>query len=136
MGPRHTSYYLSFAAMQVAYSYSLQLRDEWGYQYWVTTDAGSVDLLITQHGLCSTRECAAKLALENGLQGEMGGGTFTYLTLPDQVQAGTVDVSYIDETVKAMLRTKFSLGLFESMSFYSGSRDHWTYWPIRSLSVR
>ena len=34
----------------------------------------------------------------------------------DQVEAGTVDVSYIDETVKTVLRTKFSLGLFESMS--------------------
>ncbi|KAH9887635.1 glycoside hydrolase superfamily [Cubamyces lactineus] len=91
-----------------------QLRNEWGYQYWVTTDAGSVDLLITTHGTCDTRECAAKTALENGLSGEMGGGTYTYLTLPDQVKAGTVDVKYIDETVKAMLRTKFALGLFEN----------------------
>ncbi|KAL7281865.1 hypothetical protein ACG7TL_003330 [Trametes sanguinea] len=91
-----------------------QLRNEWGYQYWVTTDAGSVDLLITTHGTCDTRECAAKTAIENGLSGEMGGGSFTYLTLPDQVKAGTVDVKFIDETVKAMLRTKFALGLFEN----------------------
>ncbi|KAI9060879.1 glycoside hydrolase family 3 protein [Trametes sanguinea] len=90
------------------------LRNEWGYQYWVTTDAGSVDLLITTHGTCDTRECAAKTAIENGLSGEMGGGSYTYLTLPDQVKAGTVDVKFIDETVKAMLRTKFALGLFEN----------------------
>ena len=85
----------------------------------MTTDAGSVDLLITTHGTCDTRECAAKTAIENGLSGEMGGGTYTYLTLPgeasapldkccgsyihpDQVKAGTVDIKYIDETVKAM----------------------------------
>ncbi|KAI0640646.1 glycoside hydrolase superfamily [Trametes meyenii] len=90
------------------------LRNEWGYKYWVTSDAGSVDLLITTHGTCDTRECAAKAALENGISGEMGGGTYTYLTLPDQVRAGTVDVKFIDETVEAMLRTKFSLGLFEN----------------------
>ncbi|KAI0051485.1 glycoside hydrolase family 3 protein [Auriscalpium vulgare] len=90
------------------------LRNEWGYKYWVTTDAGSVDLLISLHGTCDTRECAAKIALENGLSGEMGGGTYTYLTLPDQIAAGTVDVSFLDQTVKAMLRTKFTLGLFES----------------------
>ncbi|KAJ8469471.1 hypothetical protein ONZ51_g8966 [Trametes cubensis] len=90
------------------------LRNEWGYKYWVTTDAGSVDLLITTHGTCDTRECAAKTALENGLSGEMGGGSYTYLTLPDQVKAGTVDIKYIDETVEAMLRTKFALGLFEN----------------------
>ncbi|KZT23228.1 glycoside hydrolase family 3 protein [Neolentinus lepideus HHB14362 ss-1] len=90
------------------------LRDEWGYPYLVTSDAGSVDLLITTHGVCETRECAAKLALENGIQMEMGGGTYTYLTLPDQVINGTVNVSYIDETVKTILRTKFALGLFEN----------------------
>ncbi|KIK63658.1 glycoside hydrolase family 3 protein [Collybiopsis luxurians FD-317 M1] len=90
------------------------LRDEWQYPYWVTTDAGSVDLLITFHKTCDTRECAAKAVIENGLSGEMGGGSYTYLTLPDQVAAGTVNESFIDETVKAMLRTKFTLGLFES----------------------
>jgi beta-glucosidase len=52
-----------------------KLRDEWGYKYWVTCDAGSFDLQITMHGTCDTRECAAKAALENGLSGEMGGGT-------------------------------------------------------------
>ncbi len=67
----------------------------------------------------------------------MGGGTYTYLTipgqsddrivhtwrhahalpelLPDQVKAGTIDIKFVDETVKTMLRTKFALGLFESM---------------------
>ncbi|PFH45933.1 glycoside hydrolase family 3 protein [Amanita thiersii Skay4041] len=90
------------------------LRDQWGYKYWVTTDAGSVDLLINLHGTCDSRECAAKTTLENGWSGEMGGGTYTYLTLPDQIKAGKVDVKALDETVKAMLRTKFSLGLFEN----------------------
>lgn len=66
------------------------------------TDAGSVDLLITTHGTCETRECAAATTVENiqGVpifesvfplsaladrdisEGEMGGGTYTYLTLP------------------------------------------------------
>ncbi|KAG9219631.1 hypothetical protein CCMSSC00406_0006047 [Pleurotus cornucopiae] len=113
------------------------LRKEWGYKYWVVSDAGSVDLLITLHGTCSTRECAAKTTLEKGLSGEMGGGTYTYLTLPgtqssialttklnsvqrmcpmyiDQIRAGQVDIKALDATVKYMLRTKFSLGLFEN----------------------
>ncbi|TFK34360.1 glycoside hydrolase superfamily [Crucibulum laeve] len=90
------------------------LRNEWGYKYWVTTDAGSVDLLITLHGTCDTRECAAKTALENGISGEMGGGTYTFLTIPDQIKAGTIDVKFLDQTVKSMLRTKFALGLFEN----------------------
>ena len=40
----------------------------------------------------------------------------TYLLPTDQVRAGTVDIKYVDETVKTMLRTKYALGLFESMS--------------------
>ncbi|KAK7053727.1 glycoside hydrolase superfamily [Favolaschia claudopus] len=99
------------------------LRNEWGYKYWVTCDAGAIDLLMTLHGTCDTRECAAKTALENGISGEMGGGTYTYLTLPDQIAAGTVDVKYLDQTVSAMLRTKFSLGLFENPYPYEDYRS-------------
>ncbi|KAF8148855.1 glycoside hydrolase superfamily [Crassisporium funariophilum] len=95
-------------------SFAFWLRNEWGYKYWVTTDAGSVDLLISLHGTCDTRECAAKVALENGLSGEMGGGTYTYLTLPDQIKAGTVDVKFLDATVRGMLTAKFAMGLFEN----------------------
>lgn len=63
----------------------------------------------------------------------MGGGTYTYLTLPgpcrpvqlynliytlDQIASGSVDVHYVDETVKTVLRTKFALGLFESKFYH------------------
>ncbi|KAI0686420.1 glycoside hydrolase superfamily [Cytidiella melzeri] len=89
------------------------LRNEWGYKYFVTCDAGSIDLLVSTHAVCADRECAARVGIEN-YSGEMGGGTYTYLTLPDQVNAGNVSVTYIDETVKSILRTKFSLGLFEN----------------------
>ncbi|RDB30408.1 Periplasmic beta-glucosidase [Hypsizygus marmoreus] len=89
------------------------LRNEWGYKYWLTSDAGSVDLLVTLHGTCETRECAAKTAVEN-LSGEMGGGTYTYLTLPDQVKTGKVDIRYIDDAVRGILRAKFAMGLFEN----------------------
>ncbi|KAJ7733286.1 glycoside hydrolase [Mycena metata] len=90
------------------------LRNEWGFKYWLTDDAGAIDNLLAQfHQVCDTRECAAKTAIEN-LSGEMGGGSYTYLTLPDQIAAGTVDVKLVDQTVTFMLRTKFSLGLFEN----------------------
>ncbi|KAI0734869.1 glycoside hydrolase superfamily [Fomitopsis betulina] len=111
------SAYSSYDGVPVISSYHILteiLREEWQYPYYVTTDAGSPDLLMTWHYTCADRECVAKQTLENGLQMEMGGGTYTYLTLPDQVAAGTVNVSYIDETVKTVLRTKFALGLFEN----------------------
>ncbi|KIJ31722.1 glycoside hydrolase family 3 protein [Sphaerobolus stellatus SS14] len=99
------------------------LRNEWGYKYWVTCDAGSIDLLISTHGTCDSRACAAKLGLENGIQGEMGGGSYTYLTIPDQIANGSISETYLDQTVKAMLRTKFSLGLFENPYPYADWRS-------------
>ncbi|KAJ8094890.1 hypothetical protein PM082_010105 [Marasmius tenuissimus] len=98
------------------------LRNEWGYKYWVTTDAGSVDLLINLHFTCETRECAAKASVEN-YSGEMGGGSYTYLTLTEQVKAGSVDEKIIDDTVRYLLRVKFTLGLFESPYPYSDYID-------------
>ena len=38
--------------------------------------------------------------------------------LVDQVAAGTVNESSIDDVVKTILRTKFSLGLFEGTVLY------------------
>lgn len=73
-----------------------QLRKEWGYKYWVTCDAGSIDLQISTHFTCDTRECAAKAALENGLSGEMGGGECS--TIPP------IDLSTL--LYKALTRTK------------------------------
>lgn len=72
----------------------------------------------------------------------MGGGTYTYLTLVDQVKKGLISKSYIDETVKYILRTKFSLGLFESKpctlrftkhhDFDRGSIDPYPYKDYKS----
>ncbi|KAG8932639.1 hypothetical protein FRC03_011255 [Tulasnella sp. 419] len=65
------------------------------------------------HQVCDGRECSARAGIK-GYSGEMGGGTYTYLTLVDQVKKGLISVDYINETVKYLLRTKFTLGLFEN----------------------
>jgi len=86
-------------------------------------------MLKNNHGTCDTRECCAKAAVEC-IQGEMGGGTYTYETLPAQVRAGAVSQSIIDETVRTMLRTKFALGLFESESKQKRIVERWTHKAI------
>jgi len=81
---------------------------------------------MTLHKIASSREECAKLTIENvsssdflssslsrdslvfflllrsrsqGLSVEMGGGTYTFFTLEDQVAAGTVNESLIDRTL-------------------------------------
>ncbi|KAL8278947.1 hypothetical protein RQP46_008616 [Phenoliferia psychrophenolica] len=88
------------------------LRDEWGWPAFAMSDAGGVDLLQTQHKVTSDREGCAKITVDNFV-GEMGGGTYTFETLQDQVAAGTVNVSSIDRALSYLLYTKFALGLFE-----------------------
>ncbi|KAG8845152.1 hypothetical protein FRB91_002028 [Serendipita sp. 411] len=106
------------------------LRNQIGYNYWVTSDAGAVDLLHSFHQVSSGREQDAKLAVEN-YSGEMGGGTYTYLTLVDQVKNGKVDIKYINKTVEYILRAKFSLGLFENPYPYADYAK-----TIRSASTK
>ena len=60
---------------------------------------------------------------------------FAYSVSLDQVKAGNLSASYIDETVKTVLRTKFALGLFESTwrtmhSYYAYMNN-----AARSLSI-
>lgn len=90
------------------------LRKQLGYKYMVTTDAGAVSLLHTMHQVSSGYEEDARLAVQV-YQTQMGGDAFyPYLTLVDQVKKGLINVSYIDKTVEYVLRTKFTLGLFEN----------------------
>jgi beta-glucosidase len=55
------------------------LRDEWGYKYWVTSDAGATDRLCDAFKLCSSNpidsEAITLQALPAGNDVEMGGGS-------------------------------------------------------------
>ena len=48
---------------------------------------------------------------------QKGSSTHSFVSL-DQVAAGTVDESVIDEAVATLLRAKFVLGLFESKATF------------------
>ncbi|KAJ5040647.1 uncharacterized protein L3040_006296 [Drepanopeziza brunnea f. sp. 'multigermtubi'] len=79
------------------------LREEWGYQYFVTTDAGATDRL-----------CNAFKALPAGNDVEMGGGSYSYSNIPELVESGKLDIGIVDEAVSRQLRAKFAMGLFEN----------------------
>ncbi|KAL1962591.1 hypothetical protein VTN77DRAFT_9384 [Rasamsonia byssochlamydoides] len=94
------------------------LRDEWGYDYWVTSDAGGTDRLCTAFRLCQSSpidsEAITLKALPAGTDVEMGGGSFNYRTIPQLVQSGKLDIKTVDTAVSRLLRAKFEMGLFEN----------------------
>ncbi|KAJ2894760.1 hypothetical protein MKZ38_007245 [Zalerion maritima] len=94
------------------------LREQWGYQYWVTSDAGATDRLCGSFNMCVNdpidMEAVTLLALPAGNDVEMGGGSYNYQTIPDLVEAGKLDESVVDTAVKRVLRSKFTAGIFEN----------------------
>ena len=94
------------------------LRDEWGYQYWVTSDAGATDRLCAAFKMCQAKpidmEAVTMYTLPAGNDVEMGGGSFNYQKIPDMVASGKLDMSVVDTAVSRLLRAKFQMGLFEN----------------------
>lgn len=102
------------------------LRDEWGYEFYVMSDAGATDRLASPFRICPSplnkygqevnegNECVTLNALPAGTDVEMGGGSFNYRSIPDLVESGDLDVAVVDEAVTRQLRAKFTMGLFEN----------------------
>jgi beta-glucosidase len=97
------------------------LRGEWGYKYWVTSDAGATDRLCNNFKMCQWKtedtpidsEAVTLLALPNGNDVEMGGGSFNYANIPQLVEEGKLAIEIVNRAVSRQLRAKFEMGLFE-----------------------
>lgn len=101
------------------------LRNEWGFNYWVSSDAGATDRLANAFYVCpeplgtygesitAGNECITLATLPNGGDVEMGGGSFNYRAIPELVQSGRLHESVVDTAVSRLLAAKFEMGLFE-----------------------
>lgn len=94
------------------------LREEWGYKYWLTSDAGATDRLCCAFKMCSCKpidsEAVTLYALPAGNDVEMGGGSYNFENIPKLVEAGKLEQDVVDAAVSRQLRAKFEMGLFEN----------------------
>ncbi|CAI7577002.1 unnamed protein product [Penicillium bialowiezense] len=94
------------------------LREEWGYEYFVMTDAGGSDRICSYFKLCESKpidmESVTTQILTAGTDVEMGGGSFNYQKIPELVKSGKLDIAVVDTAVSRLLRAKFEMGLFEN----------------------
>ena len=89
------------------------LRDSWGFQGFVVSDADAVKGL-TIHGFARDFADAADRAFDAGVNMEMATGTTAYSTsLIAAVSEGRISRRVLDEAVRPILETKVVLGLFE-----------------------
>ncbi|MFC6858113.1 glycoside hydrolase family 3 N-terminal domain-containing protein [Zunongwangia atlantica] len=88
------------------------LREKWGFDGFVISDLASIEGLLGDHHIVDTEEDAAAVAMNAGVDVDLGGNGFDDALL-DAVKAGKVSEKRIDEAVKRILAVKFKLGLFE-----------------------
>jgi len=89
------------------------LREEWGFQGYVTSDGGGLEMLVDYHHAARDNAQAARLAIAAGVDYDLSNGA-VYHTLAEQVRNGTVSERHLDRAVSAVLACKFRLGLFEN----------------------
>lgn len=106
------------------------LRKQWGFDGFVITDCGAINMLVWGHDTAASPEEAAASALKAGVDMEMSGDMFR-AHLEQAVLNGRVDMAVLDEAVSRILRIKFELGLFERpyvdperAARIIGSREH------------
>ncbi len=89
------------------------LRKEWGFKGTVVSDYYAMTELEKRHHVALDKADAAKQSLEAGLDVELPDGDVNK-TLVEQVKAGKIPQSLIDQAVSRILYQKFQLGLFEN----------------------
>ena len=87
------------------------LRDEWGFKGFVVSDLESIDGLQTAHRVAASREEAGELALNAGVDVDLG--AHCYALLKESVEKGRVPMKVLDRAVKRVLLRKFEAGLFD-----------------------
>ena len=101
--PDHTNHWLLGAV----------LRQEWGFQGYITSDGGALQMLYETHHVAANAADAAREAIAAGVDFDLSDGS-VYRTLVDSVKQGKVPEAEVDAAVARVLAAKFRLGLFEN----------------------
>ena len=86
------------------------LKDEWGFDGYVVSDYGAVDIVCERQFQAESREDALARCLQNGMDIQLH---TTNRQLLDLVCEGKVSRKTLDEAVRRILTVKFELGLFD-----------------------
>jgi beta-glucosidase len=89
------------------------LRNDWGFDGYVMSDGGGIDVLYQNHDAAAGPAEAGILSIEAGLDYDLGGKGRCFSTLAAEEKAGKVSMASIDRAASGVLRVKFLLGLFE-----------------------
>jgi len=89
------------------------LRDTWGFEGFVVSDANVVRNLVT-HGFATDLGDAATRAVSAGVDMEMAISDPGYAHLPDALESGAANQQIVDASVRRVLEAKIRMGLFDA----------------------
>jgi beta-glucosidase len=89
------------------------LRTQWGFTGYTVSDANDIARLNFFMHVAETPEDAARMALEAGMDVDLYSDV-AYALLPEMVKTNPELIKNIDMAAARILRTKFTLGLFDS----------------------
>ena len=89
------------------------LRQEWGFQGHVVSDAFAVEGLHQKHRVAADQKEAVRLTIEAGLDTHLGPSPLFTGPVIEMVQEGKLAEGTVDRAVSWILRLKFLLGLFD-----------------------
>ena len=89
------------------------LRDTWGFEGFVVSDANAVLNLVT-HGFASDLTDAGARAINAGTDMEMAIADPAYAHLPEALESGAASAEAVDASVRRVLEAKIRMGLFDS----------------------
>jgi beta-glucosidase len=89
------------------------LRDTWGFEGFVVSDANAVRSLVT-HGFATDLSDAAARAVNAGMDLEMAVSDPAYRHLPEALESGAANPQAMDASVRRVLEAKVRMGLFDA----------------------
>ncbi|WP_315794220.1 glycoside hydrolase family 3 N-terminal domain-containing protein [Paenibacillus sp. BIC5C1] len=88
------------------------LREQWGFDGFVITDFGAIQMLVSGHNTAENGEQAVAQSLKAGVDMEMSGYMYRK-HLGRALSQGLIEEKDLDTAVRRVLEMKFRLGLFE-----------------------
>ncbi len=89
------------------------LRTEWGFNGFVMSDGGGIDVVYEDHHAAAGPAEAGILSIDAGVDYDLGGKGRCFSTLAAEERAGKVSMAAIDRAAAGVLRVKFLCGLFD-----------------------
>lgn len=102
-----------------------KLKDEWGFQGFVISDAGATGGANVLHFTAKDYAESTEQAIESGLDVIFQTSYDHYPLFYEAFEKGMVDEAAINEAVRRVLKAKFKLGLFENPYIETEDAEKW-----------